>query len=112
MSEKQHRDIGIPGIKPPERTCNDPLCPWHGTLPVRGAIMQVTVEKVRMDKTAVVVHEYLHFVPKYMRYEKRRKKKHVRVPPCIEIRPGDKVVIGETRPLAKSVSFVILGKVG
>jgi small subunit ribosomal protein S17 len=112
MSEKQHRDIGIPGIKPPERTCNDPLCPWHGILPVRGAIMQVTVEKVRMDKTAVVVHEYLHFVPKYMRYEKRRKKKHVRVPPCIEIRPGDKVVIGETRPLAKSVSFVILGKVG
>jgi small subunit ribosomal protein S17 len=74
--------------------------------------MEVTVEKVRMDKTAVVVHEYLHFVPKYMRYERRRKKKHVRVPPCIEIRPGDKVIIGETRPLAKSVSFVVLGKVG
>jgi len=73
--------------------------------------MEVAVEKVRMDKTAVVVHEYLHFVPKYMRYERRRKKKHVRVPPCIEIHPGDKVIIGETRPLAKSVSFVVLGKV-
>jgi small subunit ribosomal protein S17 len=109
-AEKRHRNIGIPGIKPPEKTCNDPLCPWHGKLPVRGTIMRVRVEKVKMNKTAVVVHEYLHYVPKYMRYERRRKKKHVRVPPCIEVRPGDMVIIGETRPLAKSVSFVVLGK--
>jgi small subunit ribosomal protein S17 len=34
----------------------------------------------------------------------------VRVPPCIEVRPGDTVIVGETRPLAKSVSFVVLGK--
>lgn len=104
------RNIGIPGIEPPERTCKDPLCPWHGKLPVRGIIMRGHVEKVS-HKMAVVVHEYLHYVPKYMRYERRRKKKHARIPPCIEIKPGDEVVIGETRPLAKSVSFVVLGKV-
>jgi len=109
--EGQHRNIGIPGIPPPSRTCNDPLCPWHGKLPVRGVLMEVTVEKVKMNKTAVVVHEYLHYVPKYMRYERRRKKKHVRVPPCIDVKPGDRVIIGECRPLAKSVSFVVLAKV-
>ncbi len=105
------RHVGIPGLEPPERTCDDPLCPWHGQLSVRGTIMEVTVEKVKMKRTAVVVHEYLHYVPKYMRYERRRKKKHVRVPPCIDVQPGDRVVIGECRPLAKSVSFVVLAKV-
>jgi len=110
-TQSKVRNIGIPNIKPPTKTCNDPLCPWHGTLPVRGQIMQVRVEKVKMHRTAVVVHEYLYYDKKYMRYEKRRKKKRAHVPPCIDIKPGDLVIIGETRPLAKSVSFVVLGKV-
>ncbi|MEM0376675.1 MAG: 30S ribosomal protein S17 [Thermofilum sp.] len=105
------RNIGIPGVSPPDRTCDDQLCPWHGTLPVRGQIMRVRVVNVKMSRVATVVHEYLHFVKKYKRYERRRKKKHVRVPPCIDVKPGDEVLIGETRPLAKSVSFVVLGKV-
>lgn len=105
------RNIGIPGLKPPDRTCDDPLCPWHGTLPVRGLLMEVEVDKVKMHRTVVVVHNYLHYIPKYMRYEKRRKKKHAHLPPCIEVKPGDRVLIGETRPIAKSVSFVVLGKV-
>ena len=104
------RNIGINIVKPPSKTCDDPYCPWHGKLPVRGTIMVVRVEKIKMNKTAVVVHDYLHYVPKYMRYERRRKKKHAHLPPCIEVAPGDTVVIGETRPLAKSVSFVVLGK--
>lgn len=104
------RNVGIPGVNPPEKTCNDELCPWHGKLPVRGTVMTGKVEKVN-QKMAVIVHEYLHYVPKYMRYERRRRKKHARVPPCIEIKPGDEVIIGETRPLAKSISFVVLSKV-
>ncbi len=110
-AEQSVRNIGLPWIKPPNRKCNDPLCPWHGKLPIRGMVMEVRVEKARMHRTAVVVHEYLYYDRKYMRYERRRKKKHVRVPPCIDVKPGDLVIIGETRPLAKSVSFVVLGKV-
>lgn len=111
MGKVTHRDLGIPGLKPPEKVCSDPLCPWHGELSVRGMLMEVKVEKVKAHKMAVVVHEYLYYVPKYMRYEKRRKVKHVRVPPCIDIQPGDRVVIGETKPLAKSISFVVLSKI-
>ncbi|AKG39103.1 MAG: 30S ribosomal protein S17 [Infirmifilum sp.] len=106
---KKH--VGIPGLNPPDKKCDDPLCPWHGTLPVRGQVLEVTVEDVKMNRAAVVVHEYLYYNKKYKRYERRQTKKHVRVPECIEVKPGDRVIIGETRPLAKSISYVVLAKV-
>ena len=105
------RNVGIPWVKPPEKACDDPKCPWHGKLPVRGLILEGVVEKVKMQKTVVVVRDYLHYVPKYKRYERRRSKIHAHLPPCIEVEPGDRVVIGECRPLAKSVAFVVLAKV-
>ncbi|HIQ03184.1 MAG TPA: 30S ribosomal protein S17, partial [Desulfurococcales archaeon] len=38
----------------------------------------------------------------------RRKKIHAHNPPCINAKVGDEVIIGETRPIAKTVSFVVL----
>jgi len=102
------RNIGIPGIEPPQKTCNDPLCPWHGHIKVRGLILEGVVVKAKMEKTVVVEREYLHYNRKYRRYEKRRSKIHAHLPPCIEVREGDRVIIGETRPLAKTVHFVVL----
>ncbi|RLG67396.1 30S ribosomal protein S17, partial [archaeon] len=32
-------------------------------------------------------------------------------PPCLDIKEGDIVKIGECRPLSKTVHFVVLGKV-
>jgi len=106
------RNIGIPGIKPPEKSCNDPKCPWHGHLKVRGILLEGTVVKKRAQKTAIVLHEYLHYVSKYMRYERRRRKIHARVPPCIDVQEGDRVLIAETRPLAKTVAFVVISVLG
>lgn len=105
------RNIGIryEGLQPPSRTCEDPECPWHGRLSVRGQLIEGVVEKNRMQKTVVVVREYVRYSSKYMRYERRRSKYHARLPPCIDVKVGDRVLIGETRPLAKSVSFVVLG---
>jgi len=102
------RNIGISGIKPPEKTCSDPSCPWHGHLKIRGILLEGIVVKKRAQKTATVLHEYLHYVSKYMRYERRRRKIHVRVPPCIDVKEGDRVLIAETRPLAKTVAFVVI----
>jgi len=104
------RNIGIPGIQPPERVCDDPCCPYHGTLPVRGKILEGTIVSLKMKKTATVLHEYVVYVRKYERYERRRRKIHAHLPPCLDIKVGDKVIIGECRPLAKTVSFVVLGK--
>ncbi|RLF25269.1 MAG: 30S ribosomal protein S17 [Thermoprotei archaeon] len=104
------RNLGIPGVNPPPEECDDELCPWHGKLPVRGRILEGKVVSTKMQRTITVLHEYLHYVPKYKRYERRRKKIHARCPPCIKVKEGDIVIIGECRPLAKTVSFVVIGK--
>jgi len=102
------RHVGIPWLLPPKRVCTDKLCPWHGHLKVRGTILEVKVVKVH-PKFVVCLHEWLHYDHKYKRYEWRRKKIHARLPPCIDVKPGDIVYIGETRPLAKTIAFVVLG---
>ena len=63
-----------------------------------------------MQRTVTVLHEWLHYDKKYKRYERRRRKLHAHCPPCIEVKPGDKVIIAECRPLAKTVSFVVIGR--
>lgn len=105
------RNPGVvyPGLNPPDKTCNDSNCPWHGHLKVRGKILVGRVVKTRMRNTVSIFHEYLVWVGKYRRYERRRKKIHAHCPSCITVKEGDVVLIGETRPLAKSVAFVVLG---
>ncbi len=106
------KNIGIEGIEPPKRACDDERCPWHGHLSVRGKLLEGKVVSNRAKKMVVVEREYYHYIKKYMRYEKRRSKIHAYLPPCIDVEVGTKVIIGECRPLAKSVSFVVLGKKG
>jgi small subunit ribosomal protein S17 len=96
------------GIEPPEIECNDKACPFHGEISVRGRIDEGTVLKVKMNKTAVVVKERLVWIRKYQRYERRRSKYHVHIPDCIKVKENDRVIIGETRPISKTVSSVIL----
>lgn len=95
-------------IEPPEEKCEDKNCPFHGEISVRGRIDEGVVIKLKANKTAVVQKEYLVFIRKYQRYERRRSKYHVHVPDCIKVKENDKVIFGETRPIAKTVSSVIL----
>ena len=104
------RKPGIEGLEPPRRTCDDDRCPWHGNLSIRGRLLKGVVISNRAKKMVVVEREYYHYVKKYMRYEKRRSRIHAYLPSCIDVDVGTKVIIGECRPLAKSVSFVVLGK--
>jgi small subunit ribosomal protein S17 len=96
------------GIEPPETICNDKTCPFHGQISVRGRIDEGTVLKVKMNRTAVVVKERLVWIRKYQRYERRRSKYHVHIPDCIKVKENDRVIIGEIRPISKTVSSVIL----
>lgn len=63
-----------------------------------------------MDKTAIIGRDYLHYVPKYKRRERRHSHIPAHNPPCLGIKEGDRVKIAECRPLAKTVAFVILEK--
>ena len=106
------RNIGVPGVNPPERECEDPFCPFHGKISVRGRIIEGIVVSAKMHRTVVVQRDYLKYDPKYKRYEKRRSRIHAHNPPCINAKEGDKVKIMECRPLSKTVSYVVIFKRG
>ncbi len=105
------RNIGIPVKNPPKEECNDPLCPYHGNLPVRGRVLEGIVVSDKMRNTVVVKREYTWYVKKYKRYELRSSKISAHNPPCINAKVGDKVRIAECRPLSKTVSFVVIEKI-
>jgi len=109
-AKKAVKDIGIAGIRPPKEVCNDPNCPFHGTIKVLGMVLEGVVVSDKMDKTVVVRRDYLFYDRKYRRYEWRKSLIHAHNPPCIGAKQGDKVVIGETRPISKTVKFVVIGK--
>lgn len=101
------RDIGIE-VPTPQRECTDDKCPFHGNLRVRGQILNGRVTSARMQNTVVVQSEFLRYVPKYERYEKRRSKHHAHNPPCIGAAQGDEVTLMECRPLSKTKHFVVI----
>ncbi len=97
-------------LKKPKKTCNDPNCPFHGTLSVRGRVLDGLVVSAKMDKTAIVRRDYLHYVPKFKRYERRHSHIPAHNPPCLDAKEGDVVKIVESRSVSKTVSFVIVEK--
>jgi len=109
-AKKEVKNLGIPGITPPKEKCNDPNCPFHGTIKVRGQIIEGLVVSDKMEKTVVVRRDYLFYDRKYRRYEWRKSLIHAHNPPCINAKQGDAVVIGETRPISKTVKFVVIAK--
>jgi small subunit ribosomal protein S17 len=99
-------------ISQPEAKCSDKKCPFHGDVRIRGSVFEGVVVSDRMRNTVVVMREYLEYIPKYKRYMRKRSRIPSHNPPCIAARTGDRVIIGESRPLSKTVHFVVLGKVG
>lgn len=101
------RDIGI-DVPAPSRTCQDPACPFHGRLKVRGQQIVGRVTSSKMQHTVKVEKEHLHWNQKYERYERRSRRYAAHVPPCIDVAEGDEVRIMECRPLSKTVAFVLV----
>jgi small subunit ribosomal protein S17 len=99
-------------LKKPRKSCEDKNCPFHGELAIRGRILEGDVVSAKMEKTVVVRRDYLYYVPKYRRYERRHGHISAHNPPCLEVKDGDKVKIAECRPLSKTVSFVVVEKAG
>jgi small subunit ribosomal protein S17 len=108
---RRGRDIGL-DVRAPREACDDQHCPFHGKLSVRGQVIEGTVVSVAMQRTAVVERTLLHSVPKYERFEKRRRRYLAHNPPCLKIQNGRRVRIAETRPLSKAVAFCIVEDLG
>jgi len=96
--------------KRPKKTCNDINCPFHGTLSLRGHALEGIVVSNKMEKTIIVRRDYLNYVPKFKRYERRRSHVPAHSPPCLNIKAGDRVRLAECRSISKTVSFVVIEK--
>ena len=94
------------------KTCLDKNCPVHGQVSVRGKTLQGIVVKKKAIKTAVIQMEKTKYIRKYERYMKKKVKIPVHCPECMGINIGDIVLVGETRKLSKTKSFVIMKKLG
>ena len=98
------------GFKTPAeaRTGNyiDKKCPFTGKCSIRGRILTGVVAKLKMNKTAVIRRDYLHYVKKYNRFEKRHRNMSVHLSPCFrDTAVGDVLTVGECRPLSKTVKY-------
>ena len=103
-------NIGL-NVKTPKKPCDDRNCPFHGHLSVRRKFLDGKVVSAKMTKTVTVERDFLEYVKKYTRYEKRRSRIMAHSPPCLELHEGDKVRIAECRPISKEVAFVVVEKV-
>ena len=92
----------------PKKKCQDPRCPFHGSLKVRGRLLSGHAVSTAGKGFLVVEMEYLHMVRKFNRGERRRSRVSAHLPPCIEAAEGDRVTIAECRPLSKTISFVVV----
>jgi small subunit ribosomal protein S17 len=97
-------------FKKPKKKCNDINCPFHGNLSIRGRILDGVVVSSKMDKTAIVRRNFLHYVPRFKRYERRQSRVPCHNPQCIAAKEGNRVKIAECRPISKTVSFVVVEK--
>ena len=99
--------VGI-DVPEPKEKCEDPNCPFHGTLPVRGQILEGIVTSDKAERTITVERSFYKFIRKYERYEKRKSKIKAHKPDCIHVNVGDAVKIAECKPLSKTKHFVVV----
>ncbi|XP_025409820.1 40S ribosomal protein S11 [Sipha flava] len=111
-SLRHYRSVGL-GFKTPREAIDgtyiDKKCPFTGNVSIRGRILTGMVRKMKMQRTIVIRRDYLHYISKYNRFEKRHKNMSVHLSPCFrDVEIGDIVTIGECRPLSKTVRFNVL----
>merc|ERR1739844_743674 len=107
------KNVGL-GIKTPdtaiEGTYVDKKCPFTGNVSIRGRIFKGVVISTKMARTIVIRSDYLHYIKKYNRFEKRHKTVSAHCSPAFRIKVGDVVTVGQCRPLSKTVRFNVLRK--
>ncbi|XP_021952449.1 40S ribosomal protein S11 isoform X3 [Folsomia candida] len=106
------KSVGL-GFKTPREATDgtyiDKKCPFTGNVSIRGRILTGVVTKMKMQRTIIIRRDYLHYVRKYNRFEKRHRNMAVHLSPAFrDVQTGDIVTIGECRPLSKTVRFNVL----
>jgi len=67
------------------------------------------VVSTKMKRTLVIRRDYLHYIKKYNRFEKRHKNLAAHCSPAFSlVKDGDTVTVGQCRPLSKTVRFNVI----
>ena len=62
-----------------------------------------------MKRTIIIRRDYLHYIKKYNRFEKRHKNIAAHCSPAVpRVKEGDVVTVGQCRPLSKTVRFNVI----
>ncbi len=108
---RYYKNIGL-GFRTPQEaitgTYVDKKCPFTSDVSIRGKIFKGVVISTKMRNSLVIRRDYLHFVRKYNRYEKRHKTVTAHVSPAFHIKVGDTVTVGQCRPLSKTIRFNVI----
>merc|ERR1712071_25032 len=112
VQKRYVKNVGL-GIKTPKGARSmsyvDKKCPFTGNVAIRGRLLSGVVTKLKMQRSCTVRRDYLHYIKKYQRFEKRHKMVSAHVSPCWrDIAVGDLVTIGECRPLSKTINFNVV----
>jgi len=75
-----------------EGTYIDKKCPFTGNVSIRGRILTGVVQKMKMQRTIVIRRDYLHYIRKYNRFEKRHRNMSVHLSPCFRY-AGNKIIL-------------------
>ena len=106
-----YKNIGL-GFKTPkaaiEGTYIDKKCPFTGNVSIRGRVLKGVVISTKMKRTIVLRRDYLHYIRKYRRFEKRHKNVSAHCSPCFKVKEGDVVTVGQCRPLSKTIRFNVI----
>jgi|GEM_PF-292353 len=108
---RYYRNIGL-GFSTPQSAIDgtyvDKKCPFTGNVAIRGRILKGLVKSNRMQRTIIMRRDYLHYISKYRRYEKRHTNIACHLSPAFKVKEGDIVTVGQCRPLSKTVRFNVL----
>ena len=86
----------------------DKKCPFTGNVSIRGRVLKGVVVSTKMARTVVIRRDFLRFVVKYRRFEKRHWTLSAHCSPAFRVKEGDIVTVGQCRPLSKTVRFNVL----
>eukprot|EP00128_Syssomonas_multiformis_P014619 Colp12_sorted_trinity150504_noHs@31927 len=109
---RYYKNVGL-GFKTPRAAIEDDYvdkkCPFTGNVSIRGRILTGTVASMKMKRSIVIRRDYLHYIKKYNRFEKRHKNISAHLSPAFkDCAVGDQVVVGQCRPLSKTIRFNVV----
>merc|ERR1712029_798852 len=79
------KNVGL-GFKTPKEAIDgnyvDKKCPFTGGVSIRGRILKGVVCSTKMERTITFRRDYLHYIKKYRRFEKRHTMVSAHCSPC------------------------------